>query len=481
MTTDQRPTDRPTTDKETRRQGDKEGCQSPISNLQSPDNGETQHSTLNTQNFSSIPHPPSSTDRRSSLALRLPDGLTRGFRALRVRNYRLYWFGQLVSLIGTWMQTTAQAWLVLQLTQSPLALGLVTTLQFLPVMILSLFGGAIADRVSKHRLILWTQTASLIQAVIFGALVAAGVIQLWQLYLLAMIQGTINAIDMPVRQSFTVELVGREDLANAVGLNSMQFNTARIIGPAIAGLLIAQIGFAPAIFLNALSFVAVIAALLMMDASEFRAVPPRSEGHLWPQLREGLHYSLHTPDVLLVLILVAAIGTFGFNFSVILPLIAGFVLHTDAAGFGVLSSFLGIGSLAAAITTAYARQITIRRLLLTATSFSIILAAVALSPVFALSAVLLIALGFTGIAFATTANTLIQLTVPDALRGRVMGIYMLLFAGTTPIGGLLIGGVSDALGVPTALLLCALLCLLGVGGAVLYRRSSAEMSQKPAQ
>jgi MFS family permease len=279
---------------------------------------------------------------------------------------------------------------------------------------------------------------------------------------------------MPTRQSFTVELVGREELVNAVGLNSMQFNAARIIGPAVAGVLIARIGFAPAIFLNALSFVAVIAGLLMMDTSAFRAVPPRSEGRFWQRLREGLSYSARTPDVLLVMILVAAIGTFGFNFNVMLPLIAGFVLRTDATGFGALTALLGVGSLAAAVTTAYTRQVTFRRLLVASTCFSVLLGALALSPFFALSAGLLVLFGFAAITFATTANTLIQLIVPDALRGRVMGLYMLLFAGTTPIGGLLIGGVSDLFGVPAALLLCALLCLVGVGAALLYRRAARQ-------
>lgn len=405
--------------------------------------------------------------------LPLPVNLTRGFRALRVRNYRLYWFGQLISLTGTWMQTTAQAWLVLQLTHSPFALGLITTLQFLPIMILSLVGGVIADRVRKHRLLVFTQTAGLVQAAIFATLVATGVIQLWHVYLLAMLQGVINAIDMPVRQAFTIELVGREELVNAVGLNSMQFNAARVIGPAVAGVLIAHLGFALALYLNALSFLAVIVGLLLMDPSAFRSVPPRSEGHIRQRLREGLSYSRRTPDVLLILIVVAAIGTFGFNFNVMLPLIAGFVLHTDAAGFGALTSVLGVGSLVAAINTAYARRITTRRLLLAAGGFSILLGAVALSPIFVLSAGLLAALGFAGITFATTANTLIQLKVPDELRGRVMGLYMLLFAGTTPIGGLLIGTVSDAVGVPAALLLCAGLCAVGIGGALLYRRATA--------
>ncbi len=402
-------------------------------------------------------------------------GLARGFRALQVRNYRLYWIGQLISQTGSWMQTTAQAWLVLQITQSPFALGLVTTLQFLPIMLLSLLGGAISDRWPKHRLILVTQTAALIQAAVFGALVATGAIQLWHVYVLAPIQGVITAIDNPTRQAFAVELVGREHLVNAVALNSMLFNGARIIGPALAGLIIAKIGIAPTLFLNAISFVAVIVGLLMMDPSAFFNPPPAQRGSTGRNIVEGLAYVWRTPPVLLVMIIVAAIGTFGYNFSVVLPLLAGFVLHTDASGFGGLSAFLGVGSLVGALATAYTRTIKVRRLVIGAGCFGVLLGAVALSTNFALSGALLIALGFAGITFATSANSLLQLSVPDALRGRVMGLYMLLFAGTTPIGGFLIGTLSNAIGVSWTLLICAGLCLLGVGGALVYRWTSRQL------
>ena len=398
-----------------------------------------------------------------------PAGLARGFQALSVRNYRLYWLGQLVSLVGTWMQTTAQAWLVLQLTNSPFAIGLVTTLQFLPIMLLSLFGGVLADRVAKYRLLITTQTAGLLQAAVFGLLVGTGAIQLWHIYILATILGIINAIDTPTRQAFAVELVDRHHRANAVALNSMQFNAARIVGPALAGVLIASIGIAPALYANALSFIAVIAGLLMMDTNAFFAATKVSEGSVKQRLLEGLAYSWRTPEVLVVLAVVAVIGTFGYNFSVTIPLIAGFVLHTTAAQYGLLSAFLGIGSLAAAIATAYSLRITIKRLLIASTAFSLILGAVAVTPFFSLSSALLVALGFAGVTFATTANTLLQLKVPNELRGRVISLYFLLFAGSTPIGGFLTGVAASAFGVPVALLLCAFLCLVGVGGIALYR------------
>jgi MFS family permease len=406
----------------------------------------------------------------------IPPRVSQGFRALRVRNYRLYWFGQMVSLTGSWMQTTAQAWLVLQLTSSPFALGLVTALQFLPIMLLSLLGGVIADRVSKHRLIVVTQAAAMVLAAIFGLLVGSGAIALWHIYALALLQGVVNAIDTPARQAFSIELVGRDDVVNAVALNSMLFNGARIVGPAVAGLMIATIGIAPVLYINAASFLAVIAGLLLMDTGAFFVKPQRGEGSAVQRLREGLSYTWRTPDVLLIMIVVAAIGTFGYNFSVTLPLIAGFVLHTGAAGFGGLSAFLGVGSLIAAITTAYTRRVTMRRLLLASAAFSVLLGAVAIVPIFAVSAALLVALGFAGVTFGTTANTLLQLNVPDHLRGRVMSLYFLLFAGSTPIGGLLIGSVSGLVGVPAALLLCAALCGAGLGGALLYRRT---MSVRP--
>ncbi len=404
--------------------------------------------------------------------------LSQGFRALRIRNYRLYWFGQLVSMTGSWMQTTGQAWLVLQLSASPLALGLVTTMQFLPFTILSLFGGVIADRFPKHRLVLLTQLAALVQAMIFGTLVATGAIQLWHIYILAAIQGIVNAIDNPVRQAFVIELVGRAEVGNAVALNSTLFNSARVLGPALAGLLIARFGVAPALYVNAASFGATIAALLLMRPAEFHAVPPVPQGSVRQQLLAGLSYAWRTPLILQVLLVVAVIGTFGYNFTVVMPLLAGFVLKTDATGFGALSAFLGGGSLAAAIATAYTRRITMQRLLIGSACFSLLLAAVAFSSIFPLSAILLVALGFAGVTFATTANTLLQLTAPDELRGRVMSLYVLLFIGSTPLGGFLIGLLSSLIGVQAALFTCSLLCGLGVGGVLLYRWQTESASTR---
>jgi MFS family permease len=238
-----------------------------------------------------------------------PAALTSGFRALHNRNYRLFWLSQIVSLSGTWMQTTAQAWLVLQITESPLSLGTVTTLQFLPITLLALYGGVLADRLPKRKAILVTQTAFMIQAFVFGALVAAGVIQLWHIYILAAIQGLINAVDIPTRQAFVVEMVGRDDLLNAVALNSTAFNAARIVGPSLAGVIIDQIDIAPTLILNAISFIPVLIALQRMDASQLHILPPAPHGSAGHRLKEGISYAWHTPAILSILIVVGFIGS----------------------------------------------------------------------------------------------------------------------------------------------------------------------------
>ncbi len=394
----------------------------------------------------------------------------RGFESLRVRNFRLFWIGQVISVTGTWMQTTAQAWLVLKLTNdSPLALGTVITLQFLPVALFALYGGVLADRLPKRRTLVFTQTLLMIQATIFAILVATGAIQLWQVYLLAVTQGLITAIDNPLRQAFIYEMVGRKDLVNAIGLNSMTFQGARIFGPALAGVVIKLIGIAPTLILNAISFIPVIAALLMMDAHAFFAVPLVPGGSVWGNLKEGLKYAVRTPTILSILIVAAFIGTFGYNFTVVVPLVADNILKTDAAAFGLLSAAVGVGAMFAAIGTAYARRITLRRMLISGGLFSLSLGVLALSTSFWVSMLIMGLCGVTAITCATSTNSLLQLNTPEQLRGRVLSINVLLTQGSTPIGGLFLGSVGQAAGVGIAILLCALLCLLGVGVAAMYR------------
>jgi MFS family permease len=403
----------------------------------------------------------------------------RGFKSLRVRNFRLFWTGQVISMTGSWMQSTAQAWLVLKLTHdSPLALGLVITAQTLPVMLLSLVGGVLADRLPKRSTIVVTQTLLTIQAAIFGGLVAVGWIRLWQVFVLAVCQGLVTAVDNPLRMAFIYEMVGRDDLVNAVGLNSTAFQGARIFGPALAGVIMKLIGIAPSLVLNAISFIPVIWALLRMNSREFFVGAFSSAGgSIFGRLKEGLDYAVHTPLIFSVLIVAAFIGTFGFNFSVIVPLVADNLVKTDATGFGLLSAGMGVGALLAALGTAYARRITLGRLLISGAVFSVFLGGLALSTSFWLSMVLLVVTGMAGITYGTAVNTLLQLNTPEQLRGRVLSINILLTQGSTPVGGFFIGSLGEAAGVSVALVSCAALCLLGVGFAAAYgRRLSAPVS-----
>ena len=390
------------------------------------------------------------------------------FRSLRNYNYRLFFFGQMISLTGTWMQTIGQAWLVLDLTHSPLALGTVTMLQFLPISLLVLFGGVIADKVPKRRLLVLTQTAAMTQAFVLAFLTWSGLIALWQIYVLATMLGLTNAIDNPTRQAFVVEMVGRDDVTNAVALNSSMFNSARLIGPAVGGVIIAAVGVSAAFFVNGVSFIAVIIGLLLMRPALLHPASRGGEGRLLEQLAEGLRYSLRTPSILLILILMASIGTFGYNFTVVLPLLARNVLHVGSIGFGAMTSAVGVGSLVAALALATLRKPSRRTLLIGATAFAAILAAVAASHWYALTLVLLVALGVAGISFTATANSTLQITAPDHLRGRVMSLYMLLFAGTTPIGGQLTGIMAEHIGIQSTVGIEAAICALGIAAALAY-------------
>lgn len=402
-----------------------------------------------------------------------------GFQALRVRNFRLFWSGQLISLTGTWMQTTAQAWLVLQLTNgSPFTLGIVITLQYIPVMLFALWGGVLADRLPKRRTLVASQTLLMIQAALFGLLVATGAIQLWHVYVLAVVQGLITAIDNPVRQSFLYEMVGRDVLVNAVGLNSMTFQGARIFGPALAGLVIQAIGIAPALILNAFSFLPVLGALLRMDEKALFVAAGATDGSMLVRLKEGLNFARRTPLILSIFIVTAFVGMFGFNFTVITPLIADNVLHVQAAGFGLLSAAMGLGALLAALGVAFLRRATPERMLLSGAVFSVFLGMLALSQTFWLSMVLFVVVGFTGITCATVASSMLQLNTPENLRGRVLSINLLLTMGSTPIGGLFVGTLAQFAGIAVALVVCAVLCLVGIGLAAWYRVRMLNVAAK---
>jgi len=392
------------------------------------------------------------------------------FRALRHRNYRLFYTGQAISLTGTWMQTIAQSWLVIQLTDSKAAVGIVTALQFLPITLFVLPAGVIADRVRKRDLILATRALAMVQAVLLAILVATDAVQLWQVYVLALLLGVSTAFEQPARQAFVVEMVGRDDLINAVALNSGLFNAARLVGPSIAGIVIAVAGTEAAFAINAVSFIPSILALTMMNLSELyvHGRQPHAEASVVSELREGLSFVMRTPAALMIIILVAFLGMFGYNFITVLPLLARYVLGGDSVELGFLTAALGLGAFVSALAIAGQRRATRRALFIGGTLFALLLGALALSDWFYLSLLLLVLTGMANIVFAATSNTSLQLATPDHLRGRVMALYMLLIAGSTPVGALLTGFTAELLGVQATIGLLAALCLVGVALGFLY-------------
>jgi len=391
-----------------------------------------------------------------------------GLRAMRHRNYRLFFFGQLISLIGTWMQQVAQAWLVLQLTHDPLWLGLVSVAQFGPVIVFGLFGGLIADQWPKRRTLLATQTSAMLLAFALFLLTVTGVVQVWQVMILAALLGITNSIDMPTRQAFAVEMVGRDDVTNAVGLNSAMFNASRILGPAVAGLLIGAFDISIAFLINGISYIAVIVAYLMMRTDELRQMPaivrPTTVRGVFESLAEGGRYVRHTPMVLLAVTVVGLVATFGMNFQVLMPPYADNILHVGASGYGFLMAASGLGSTVAALYIAFQRKVSPLPIVLGAIALGLGTIVVAFTTSFGVALLAMVIVGAGGIGMAVTANTTIQLSVPDHLRGRVMSLYTTVFAGSVPAGGLLMGWIASAWGVPAALFVGAILSL-GVGFA----------------
>jgi len=368
------------------------------------------------------------------------------------------------------MQQVAQGWLVLELTNDPWALGLVAAAQFLPVIVLGLFAGVLADAVSKRRALMATQAASMVLAVVLGTLVHLGQVEVWHVFVLAGLLGVVNAFDMPVRQAFVVEMVGREDIANAVAFNSAVFNGTRIVGPAVAGLLIATVGIAICFFINGVSYLAVIISLFAMRASELRESPPsivqRSVRSVIDSLTEGLRYVRDEPTVRLSLTVLGIVATVALNFQVLLPLLARDVLGGGADTFGFLMAASGVGSLVSALSIAFGQRPTPRLLLAGAAAIGLAMIGLGVSRLLPLSLLLMLVTGWGVIAMAATTNTLIQLTTPDALRGRVMSVYTTVFAGSVPIGGLFAGGMAATAGAPAALALGGALALVTVAYAL---------------
>ncbi len=425
---------------------------------------------------------PENVSERERRAILTPQqherGLLRAFTSLRQRNYRLYWFGQMISLMGTWMQSIGQAWLVLKLTHSAWQLGLVSALQFLPVLLFSLFAGVFVDRWPKRRILLVTQSAAMLQALLLWVLIASGTVQLWHIYVLALLLGLTNCLDQPTRSAFVVELVGREDLSNAVALNSSLINLARIVGPGLGGIIIAASGVALLFLLNALSFLAVIVGLALINRRELhaQALQHRSAGERqnpWQSLREGVDYVWKTPAIVLVILVVGLVLLFGENFNIVLPLFATDVLYVGATGFGFLSAALGVGSLLSALWLAWSNlKPTIGRVLIGTLIFGVLEAAFAVSHIYLLSLVLIASIGVVETIFGALAITTLQTIAPDHLRGRVISVYILFFTGSLPLGSLLTGWLSGLYGPSIGLLICALLTLLVAGSGWLWRKTA---------
>lgn len=401
----------------------------------------------------------------SAPAPAIPDAsFLQGFRALRHRDFRLYFSGQFVSLIGTWMQSVAQGWLMHRLTSSPFMLGLLAFAQFIPVLPLALHAGVVADRVPRRQLLLWTQGLQLLQAVALALAVATDVVRPWMVLVLAFVYGIVNTFDLPARQSFVVDLTGKEDLSNGIALNSAAFNAARILGPAVAGILVATVGEAGCFAFNALSFLAVLLSLMLMRPAP-PVVPSGARASVSDTLREGLRYAWSTPTIRQLLVLLAICAGFGFQFGVLLPVYAREVLHTGAHEYGLLFSAFGAGSLVAALRMAVTRDrwALRRHLLIGLVTGGIGLLGFAwfhtLSAMIGFAALS----GFGLILYVASTNTLIQITVEDSFRGRVMSLYTLFFVGTSPFGALLAGFLAQHAGAPVATTISAVVLL---GGAV---------------
>jgi MFS family permease len=406
----------------------------------------------------------------------------RTFRSLHFRNYRLFFWGQLVSVSGTWMQQLAQDWLVLRLTNRPLPVGITTALQFAPVMVLGIWGGLVADRIDKRRLLLVTQAVMGALALALGVLTATGAVRLWMVYLLALLLGCATSFDMPARQAFVTEMVGPEHLPNAVGLNSAVFNSGRIIGPAAAGVLIGVVGIAPAFLVNAVSYLAVIVGLSLMRPGElFRKAPvERTRG----QVRDGLRYVWATPTLRSTLLLMSVVATFGLNFRVALPLLARFTFDGGASLYGLLASMVACGSVVGALTTASRRRPTRRMLLWAVLAFGVTSLLAAVAPTSLLEAIVLVPLGFSSIAWMATANSTVQLGSATEMRGRVMAMYGLLFLGSAPIGAMLVGWLAEQYGARSSLWMGGIVSLAAVAVAAIAdlraRRREAEAAPATA-
>lgn len=408
----------------------------------------------------------------------LRERLAPRFSALRHRNFRIYFACQLTSLVGTWMQSVAQAWLLHRLDPAPLALGYLNFLQFLPVLLLSVWAGVLADRVDKRKLLRITQTMALIQAVVMAVIVSAGIVQPWMVYSLALIYGVFNAFDLPARQSFLIELAGKEDLSNAIALNSAAFNTARVIGPAIAGLMVAAmpawiiamgiahwfhtplIGEAGCFWINALSYIAMLVGLSVIKSSPRVAESPNSA---LQHMKEGVRYAFKPGPIRNLLVLLGCTSSLGFQYMTLLPVYTRELLHANAGAYGLLVSAFGVGSLTAAgvLTRRMERRDLRRNLFIGLSCAGVALAVFAWSRVLPLSLAMGFFAGFGLILYVASTNTMLQMSTEDRFRGRVMSLYTLMFVGMAPIGALVAGTIAQHFGAPVATSFSACVLLSG--------------------
>jgi MFS family permease len=377
---------------------------------------------------------------------------TRTFLSLRLhRNYRLFFSGQLISVVGTWMQNTALAWFVVDLTHSPLAVGALAFCRFIPFTVFGLFAGVVADRLDNRRLVIGTQTSSMIVSIALALLAVSGSAQVWHAYVLAVLGGTALVFDAPGRHALTFQMVGRDELPNAVALNASLFNASRVVGPAAAGVIIAVVGVAACFALNAVSFLAVLTSLLLMRPRElYRLDRDKEPPTVLRGIREGLAYVRHTPSIRLIVLITLVVSTVGFNFHVLVPVLASDTLHAGPEAFGLLSAGFGAGALIGALLSASLGRASWRALLAGTTGFSVALLALAQQTTVATAAALLFVTGICFTIWTANSQSILQLTTPDRLRGRVLSVYLFVFAGFAPLGGLLAGSLAETGGTQLA-------------------------------
>ena len=399
------------------------------------------------------------------------------FSSLKVPNYRLYFTGQSISMVGTWMQMTAQSWLVLTLTHSSAALGLTVALQAVPVLLLGPYGGVIADRVDKRRLMIALQIVMGFQALALGLLVVSGAARFWEICVLAVILGLNNAFENSARQAFVREMVGKDELHNAITLNSVTVNAARAVGPAVGGVLIATAGIGICFLLNAASFAAVVASLLVMDTSALRPSPP--SGRAGGQLREGLRYAARTPAIAIPLAMMALVGLLAYEFSVSLPVLAERSFHGGAEAYGFMTAAMGIGAVVGGLFTAARGRTGLRPMITASVGFGVAILACAFAPFLGLAYAALLFVGWASVSFIAIGNSTIQLSAEPSMRGRVLSLWQVAFQGTTPVGGPAIGWIIALTDPRVGLAVGGVSCFAAaIGGVVLTRRYRRAQAPK---